>query len=328
VNLIDVTKKFATPEACNDFLEAMRWPNGVRCLACESDRVSKYVKQPSVRKSGKRKGETVPGRILYVCLDCNKQFSVIDGTVFGDTHLPIEKWFMAVALMVHAKKGMSALQLKRDLGVAYKTAWYLAHRIRESMMDSAPEMFEGTVEADATFIGGKYDPRRKRGRREKQAVFGLAQRRNSKGHSKVHTELVKIESRDIVTGIIDDRVSLDATIYTDEGGAYRRLADGPREHAIVIHSRKEYVRGDVHSNTIENFWSLFKRGLIGSYHKVSVKHLSRYLAEFTYRFNNREEENLFALVIAGLLIKAVLPYAELTAKEVKPEAATDDEGPF
>ena len=327
MNLIDVTKKFATPEACNDFLEAMRWPDGVQCLACESKRVSKYVKQPSVRKSGKRKGETVPGRILYVCLECNKQFSVIDGTVFGDTHLPIEKWFMAVALMVDGKKGMSALQLKRHLGVAYKTAWYLAHRIRQSMMDSAPEVFEGVVEADATFIGGKYDPRRKRAKRDKQAVFGIVQRKNDKTHSKVHAQPIKIETKEIVMGIIDDRVSRDATIYTDEGGAYRRLADGPREHAIVIHSRKEYVRGDVHSNTIENFWSLFKRGLIGSYHKVSVKHLSRYLAEFTYRFNNREEENLFALVIAGLLIKSVFPYAELIAKQSGPEVTLDEE-PF
>src|SRR5579871_3160163 len=302
----------------------MRWPDGVQCLACESERVSKYLKQASVRKSGKRKGETVPARILYVCLECNKQFSVIDGTVFGDTHLPIDKWFMAVALMIDGKKGMSALQMKRHLGVAYKTAWYLSHRIRESMMDSAPDIFQGIVEADATFVGGKYDKRRKRLKGGKQAVFGLVQRKSEKSHSKVHAQSVPIETRPVVSGIIEDRVSTDATIYTDEGGAYKYLDRGPREHAIVIHSRKEYVRGNVHSNSIENFWSLFKRGLIGSFHQVSVKHLDRYLAEFTYRFNNREEENLFALVIAGLLIKSVLPYAELTAKNGTPEASKDE----
>src|SRR5579862_524766 len=180
VKLIDVAKKFATPEACNDFLEALRWPNGVECVHCQSKRVSKYVKQESTRQrlntEGVMQTKTVPARILYVCLDCKKQFSVGEGTLFNDTHLSLDKWFMAAALMVNAKKGLSAKQIQRDLGCAYKTAWYLCHRIRKAMEGSEPETFTGTVEVDATFIGGKFDKRRARSKYGKQAVFGIVQR--------------------------------------------------------------------------------------------------------------------------------------------------------
>src|ERR1039458_5324333 len=172
MNLIDVAKQFGTPEACNDFLESMRWPDGAECPHCHGKQVSKYVKQASTRKSGLRKGQPLPARILYVCRQCKKQFSVTEGTIFNDTHLPLEKWYTAVALMVNAKKGVSAMQLKRDLGTAYKTAWYLGHRIRKAMglielADDAP--FTGEVEADETYMGSKrYDRRGKRDRRAKE----------------------------------------------------------------------------------------------------------------------------------------------------------------
>lgn len=185
MNLTDVAKQFATPEACNDFLEKMRWPEGVECVRCAGKRVSKYVKQASTRtrknaKTGEIETKPVPARILYVCLDCKKQFSVTEGTIFNSTHLPIEKWLRAVALMVNAKKGVSALQLQRDLGTAYKTAWYLAMRIRKAMglielADETP--ITGTVEIDETYMGSKkYDPRRKRARWDKEPVFGLVER--------------------------------------------------------------------------------------------------------------------------------------------------------
>ena len=170
MNLIDVGKKFATPEARNDFIESMRWPDGVACLACESKRVTKYQKQAGTRKrvnatTGEAELKPVPSRILYVCLDCGDQFSATEGTIFNDTHLYLEKWFMAVALMVNAKKGLSALQLKRDIKVAYKTAWYLNHRIRKAMelIETATEApLAGTVEIDETYMGSKkYDKRRK-----------------------------------------------------------------------------------------------------------------------------------------------------------------------
>jgi transposase-like protein len=185
MNLIDVAKQFATPEACNDFLEQMRWPDGVQCIHCDSRRVSKYVKQAGTRtrknpKTGEVETKPVPARILYVCLDCKKQFSVTEGTIFGDTHLPLDKWFMATALMVNAKKGLSALQLQRDLKVAYKTAWYLSHRIRKAMglIETADEEpLSGTVEIDETYMGSKkYDARRKRAKYDKEPVFGMVQR--------------------------------------------------------------------------------------------------------------------------------------------------------
>ena len=138
MGLIDVAAKFASPEVCHDYLESMRWPEGVGCLKCNSPRVSKFVKQAGTRRrknptTGETETKRVPARILYVCLDCKYQFSATTGTIFNDTHLDLERWFMAAALMCTAKKGLSALQMKRDLKVAYKTAWYLNRRIREAM---------------------------------------------------------------------------------------------------------------------------------------------------------------------------------------------------
>ena len=155
MNLIDVTRQFGTPEACNDFLETMRWPDGPECVHCASKRVTKYVKKASIRqrlnaKTGETETKAVPARILYVCLDCKKQFSVGEGTIFNDTHLSLDKWFLAVALMVNAKKGISSLQLRRDVKMARKTAWYLNHRIRKAMglIEAADEeKLAGTVEA-------------------------------------------------------------------------------------------------------------------------------------------------------------------------------------
>lgn len=341
MNLIDVAKQFATPEACNDFLESMRWPDGVTCLACAGKRVSKYVKQESTRqrlslKTGKMETKTVPARILYVCLDCKKQFSVGEGTIFSDTHLSLDKWFTAVALMVNAKKGLSAKQIQRDLGCAYKTAWFLCHRIRKAMEDSAPETFKGIVEADATFTGGKFDKRRKRAKYGKQPVFGMVQRGTDQACSKVYAAPVLSEIKREVVPIIKDRVSRDATLYTDDHNAYFHLKKQYR-HEIVIHSKGEYVRGDVHSNSIEGFWSLFKRGLIGQFHQVSVKHLNRYLNEFQFRFNNRDAEDIFVLVIMNLLIGKALQYKALIAEpegdptafdRIPREPEPDDDVPF
>jgi transposase-like protein len=199
MNLIDVTKQFATPEACNDFLQDMRWPDGAECVKCGGKRVSKYVKQAGTRtrknpKTGELETKAVPARVLYVCLSCKKQFSVTEGTIFNDTHLSLEKWFLAVALMVDAKKGLSALQLKRDLKTAYKTAWYLSHRIRKAMglcemADEKP--LKGTIEIDETYMGSKvYDKRRKRGPWEKEPVFGMIER-----GGRVRTKQMPRESR-------------------------------------------------------------------------------------------------------------------------------------
>jgi transposase-like protein len=323
MNLIDVAKKFATEEACVNYLETMRWPDGVRCVKCEGSNVSRYQtaetsREVKNRKTGKLETKTVPARFIYQCMDaaCHHQFSVTTGTIFNDTHLSLEKWFNAVALMCNAKKGLSALQMKRDLKTAYKTAWYLNHRIRKAMMmaDLAfnSEPLDGVIEADETFMGSKkYDKRRKRGKYEKEPVFGIVQR-----GGKARTYHVPNLTRGPVWDKLRDNISIQAdALYTDDGRFYKMLPENIKHHEIVNHSAKEWVRGPVHTGTIDGYWGLLKRGIIGSFHQISVKHLHRYLSEFQFRWNNREAQDMFPLVIAALVIGIAMPYAELIEKK-------------
>ena len=336
MNLIDVAKEFGTPEACNDFLERMRWPEGARCVKCDSPKVSKYTKQASTRtrknpKTGELEEKVVPARILYVCRDCKRQFSVTEGTIFNDTHLSLEKWYIAVALMVNAKKGLSALQLKRDLKVAYKTAWYLSHRIRKAMglVEAADDKpLTGTIEIDETYMGAKkYEARRKRARWDKEPVFGMVERDGrARAYHKPKVTLNAIVEK------IKDNVSIEAdAIYSDDGQSYGTVPGCIKNHnhQKVNHKVKEWVRGDVHTGTIDGFWGMLKRGVIGSYHQISIKHLHRYLNEFQFKWNQRKHQEIFMLVIAALVIGSSLPYKELietlegetdTGPEVKPDS--------
>lgn len=327
MNLIDVTKTFETPEACNDFLEAMRWPDGATCLYCESKRVSKYVKKAGTRQrlnmdTGEMETKPVPTRILYVCLECGKQFSVTEGTIFNDTHLSLDKWFAAVALMVNAKKGLSALQMKRDLKCAYKTAWFLNQRIRKAMgladpSDDAP--LAGTVEVDETYKGSKkYNKRRKSGKYLKEPVFGMEERGRC-----ARTFHVPAVNRLHVIDKIKNNISIQANaVYTDESQLYN-MPSNIQRHEIVNHSAKEWVSGGVHTDTIDGYWSLLQRGVIGSLHQISIKQLHRYLSEFQFRWNNREAQDMFLLVIAALMIGFALPYKEL----IRPLEGETDNGP-
>jgi transposase-like protein len=330
MNLIDVAKQFGTPEACNDFLESMRWPDGVICPECNSKRVSKYTKQTGSRlcinrDTAEEEIRAVPARILYSCLDCKFQFSVTTGTIFHDTHLPLEKWYMATALMVNAKKGVSAKQLQRDLGTAYKTAWYLSHRIRKAMglIELAEdEPLTGTVEADETYMGSKkYDKRRKRARWDKEPVFGVVER-GGKART-YHMPTVTLKG---VVEKIKDNVSINATaIYTDESAFYGTVPGciQNHNHETVNHHAKEWVRGDVHTGTIDGYWGLLKRGVIGTYHQISIKHLNRYLSEFQFKWNHRKAQDIFVLVIAALVIGSAMPYKAL----IQPLEGERDEGP-
>lgn len=221
--------------------------------------------------------------------------------------------------------------MMRDLGVSYRTAWYLNHRIRKAMEDGAPGLLTGVVEADETYIGGAFDKRRKRGPYEKQPVFGAIQRGAAGEHSKVRSFPIPTNSKAILTAAVKNTISTDADIFiTDEGRGYVSLGK-TYKHETVNHIKLEYVRkGDprsIHTNSIENFWSLFNRGIVGSFHKVSVKHLRRYLDEFTFRFNNRKAEDLFALVVLNLAIGTALRYAELTANPEPPSEPSGDERP-
>jgi len=327
MSLIEVQKTFGSEENCLAYLEVARWGDAVTCLKCGGTKVSKIVTNETTRERfSKKQGKTVevrvPARRLYQCNDpeCRYQFSATTGTLFNDTHLPLATWFQAIALIINAKKGISAKQMERDLGVNYRTAWFLNHRIREAMQ-SKEGIFGGIVEVDATFHGGRFDPRRKRAAYDKQAVAGVLQRTGEAGPSRVKAYPVPIETKPVMTGVIRDNVALDALIYTDEHASYRSLNADGRNHEIVRHSTKEYVRGQVHTNGIENFWSLFKRGVIGSFHQVSVKYLHRYLNEFSFRFNGRHEEDLFAVVVLNLVIGTALQYKALIA-ESKTSAAS------
>jgi transposase-like protein len=326
-SLIDVKAQFGTTEQCVKYLEAMRWPDGVRCLVCGCKNVSKFVTNETTRERKNHKGVVrivrVPARHLYTCLEptCGFQFSPTTGTILHDTHLPLEKWFMAAALMCNAKKGLSAKQIERDLGVNYRTAWYLCHRIRKAMEDGDPgRLFMGAVEADETYIGVRYDRRRKRGPYEKQPVMGFIERpRERAGElrcSQVRAFPIRTDSATILSGAVTNNVAINADVFiTDQSPGYKSVGRF-FNHETVNHISLEYVRKNdprIHTNSIENFWSLFKRGLIGSYHQVSVKHLRRYLNEFTFRFNNRDAEDLFGLVMLNLVITSGIKYSELVA---------------
>jgi transposase-like protein len=304
MKLIEVSQAFATDEQCLAYLEASRWPDGVRCTVCGAKEVSKITRKVTRKTENKRAQ-------IYQCLEksCNSQFSATNGTIFHDSHLPLNKWFMAIALLVDAKKSMSALQLSRHLKCNYRTAWYLAHRIREAMVDGEGPKFEGIVEVDETYIGGRQ--RGQKGKlKNKDVVLGIRERGGP-------LRLVHVQDNKAGTlyDVVEKHVSKDAqAIMTDENPAYNFRMTQFRNvrHGRIQHKSKVYVKGDVHTNTVESAFSLLKRGLIGSFHQVSIKHLQRYLNEFGYRFNRREDADLFEQTVSRMCAGKALPYAKLT----------------
>ena len=234
---IDIERAFGTEEKCINYLEAMRWPAGLDCLKCGSTKVSKIVTNETKRERKNKKGEIVevrvPARTLYQCNNagCRHQFSATAQTIFDKSHLPLTTWFKAIGLLCNAKKSISAKQMQRDLGVNYRTAWHLDHRIREAM-ESPEGLFGGTVEADATFHGGRYDPRRKRAPCDKQAVAGVLQRGTEEGHSLVRAIPVKGEIADVMTGVIRENVSANAHMMTDEHKGYLAITRIMRTTAL------------------------------------------------------------------------------------------------
>jgi len=320
-SLIDVAGELGTERQCLEYLQARRWPAGVSCLKCGSKKIGRTELEKKARrdkKDGTKKGDVIGLRFLYDCLnpECGHQFTATTGTVFHDSHLGLNKWFLAVALMVNAKKSLSALQLQRDLGLgSYKTAWHLAHRIRKAMeQDGGP--FGGTVEVDETYIGGKFDIRRKRQRYGKQGVAGVVKRASESEPAQVRARKIVDRSGSILVGFVRDNVSTDAEmVCTDSNPSYFKLARRGYSHEVVNHIKGEYARGSVHTNSVENFWSLFKRALVGQYHSVSVKHLGRYLDESAYKFNERHNARVFDATVSRMATATALPLADLTASE-------------
>ena len=292
MNLVELVKDFADENKCRAYIEKLRWPDGVRCPACQSEKISR-----------------IAARHQFDCDSCRYQFSATAGTIFHDTHLPLWKWFLATYLLCESKKGMSANQLSRMLKTTYKTAWYLSHRIRAAMLEVAPVKLEGVVEMDETYVGGK--ARRWRPRSQKSVVIGIRKRNGEL--RLLHTkDATAATIKEIVAAHIGENVEV---IMTDEAAIYDwALRKLPKEKHRTINHMKEYAHGDIHSNTIESAFSLLKRGIVGTWHKVSAKHLPAYLDEMCFRFNNRKNPYLFRDTILKLITSPNLEYKHLTAK--------------
>jgi transposase-like protein len=283
-NVLD--ERFTDPIAAAVYLESIRWPDGPTCPHCgEAERKPYFLNVKGTK------------RRVWKCAACRKQFTVMVGTIFEDSHIPLNKWLLAFYLLCSSKKGMSAHQLHRMLGVTYKSAWFMSHRIRYAMEQPPFQAaLSGTVEADETYIGGK--PRRSN-RKQYQPLSGSEPKRKT-GRGTEKTPVVVLVERggqarsfrmatvtgDEIKGAIRRHVNREARIVTDAFRSYQGLDKEYAAHDVINHL-DAYVRGDVHTNTAENFFSILKRGINGVYHHVSEAHLPRYLAEFDFRYNNR-----------------------------------------
>lgn len=297
---MEFTDYFCDEETCVKHFTESRFRNGEYCPHCHHDKIYLCA-------NGKR----------YHCAKCKQDFTIRTKTVFGDSKLPLRKWYMAVYLLATTSKGISSVQLAKHVGVTQKTGWFMDHRIRKAMKQNKGQLF-GKIEADETFIGGL--SKNMHAKQRKAAIRGTG----GKGKTPVFgmkTRTGEVRAKVVASvGIVDlhreikSNVAQGATLYTDRWVGYRGLK-AEFKHATVDHMAKEYVNGDCHTNGIESFWALFKRGYHGVYHHMSRKHLQRYVNEFTFRLNRRTEsmQTIFADVVQKISESSKLPYKELTA---------------
>ncbi|MDE2684143.1 MAG: IS1595 family transposase [Chloroflexota bacterium] len=299
ISLFQAVEMFSDPDFTESWFVEQRWPDGVECPVCDS---------ANIQHRTTRKPQP------FRCNDCRKDFSVKTGTVMHASKLPLKAWGLALYLLVTNLKGVSSMKLHRDLGVTQKTAWHLGHRIRQAWIHDNG-LFAGPVEVDETYIGGleknKHESTKLkagRGAVGKTPVVGLKDRETNQ----VRTAVVASTDKATLQGFVTRNTEPTAQVYTDEAAAYRGI---PRPHAAVAHSAGEYVRGMAHTNGMESHWAMFKRGIDGTFHHISVKHLHRYNTEFEGRHNNRpmDTRDQMGAMVRGADGKR-LRYVDLTAR--------------
>jgi len=246
-------------------LTQMRWRGVPTCPHCKCTKIYSL----SDKKS-------------YLCKDCNKQFTVTKGTIFENSNVPLRKWLIALFLAISNKKGITSIQLSKQIGVTQKTAWFMLQRLRRLFEDQEPGLLDETIEVDETYVGGRHRGKRGRGSENKTPVFGMVQRKG-----RIIAKVVPNTQRVTLEPIINRFVVKGSEIMSDEWWAYRKLGEN-YVHQFVNHGRKQYADGLVHTNTIEGFWGYFKRGIRGVYQYVSRKHMQKYVDEFTFRYNTRK----------------------------------------
>ena len=298
ITLLEITGMFPDEASAVRWFEEIRWPGGRKhCPHCGSVKVSTITN-----------GKPMP----YRCCSCRKHFSVRTNTIMAQSKIPVRKWVIAIYLYATSLKGVASMKLYRDLGITQKSAWFMAHRIREAMADGGLFGLEGPVEVDETYIGGleknKHASKKLnagRGGVGKAIVAGAKDRATNQ----ISAAVVPENDKATLHGFIKDRVNDGAAVFTDEHGAYTNL---PYEHGTVAHGRGEYVDGEVHTNGIESFWAMFKRAHKGTYHKMSPKHLQRYVDEFAARHGLRRQDTISIMrEIVSRSIGRRLTYQEL-----------------
>ena len=307
--LLGAITYFADIDVATMFVAGLRWPDGVRCPHCDS------VDTPYVKS-----------RRIWQCKSCRKQFSVKVGSIFEDSPIPLSKWLPTMWLLVNCKNGVSSYEIARDIGVTQKTAWFMLHRLRMAIHAKSFNKFGGNVEVDETFIGGKarnmHAAKRKRlgisqsrSMIGKVAVMGLLQRHGESG-SQVRLEVVSNRKRHQLERTVGEHVTAGSTVYTDALRSYDRMGERGYIHGVIDHA-EAYVDGEIHTNGLENFWSLLKRSIKGTYVSIEPFHLFRYLDEQVYRFNNRKQSDAHRFVEAcASVFGKRLTYTVLTGKEL------------
>lgn len=290
MDLIEVLSKYNTQRKCINYLESQHWPDGPVCPYCNSTEYSAKLNE-----------------LRYRCTDCGSSFSVMVGTIFQSTKLPLTKWFAAIALIKDAKKGISSMQLSRHLKVNKNTAWFLQSRIRQAMSENLS--IEGVVEIDETFIGGSTSNmhashiKKKNiycgGKEHKMTVLGMIEREQG-----IILRVIPKANKEYIRPILKQLIGTGSTLITDGHGSYVSLNKEFNKHISINHEKKQRSEGEYNLSSIEGFWALLKRAVIGVYHSMSYKHLQSYMDEIAFKFNHKFDTNVFNIVINNLLSRS------------------------